>query len=451
MVAMNYTVLVEGVILLFLAVVYFFHKSKYVHIACGLGILLMAYVMHFPTIALLVIGISVFAISYFFLKTRNKARMFAFIILLFLLPTLVLAADKNDTIKIDVEKVKYVDEVLKVTQQPTMRFMGTDYVPGDDGKLLSFITVGEFPVETASCYASVLYPNMSGYFIENYLMNQINKSYFTNGHFLDFVVPNVTGIYPVSSYCFFNSSSIRDNVDYFITNITIASGELANLIQFDNKYIEFKGDGLCKLVNCEVAFYFSLPTGFYTSFLRDFRNDIKVWTDRTSKFEVWAYNFDTDSKDNLFNFTKDSPIVPTSFQNELNSSHVSPDSQVVIGIDVYNFDNGVMRVHYDHLDRVYNGSDITDLRGNGELSVSQGIYNISVEINGEIDFVDTDTSILIILLVIVLFLLFIRQEAFSGLFLGLWTLLYSPNIYITILFLLLSVVMIWWGISRRQQ
>lgn len=676
MVAMNYTVLVEGVILLFLAVVYFFHKSKYVHIGCGLGILLMAYVMHFPTIALLVIGISVFAISYFFLTTRNKARMFSFIILLFLLPTLVLAADKNDTIKIDVEKVKYVDEVAKVTQQPSLSLTGTDYLPGDEGKLQAYLKVGEFPLSTAACYIDVLYPDMT-FFLSDYIMlSAAHLHHFEGLYYLDFVVPNVTGVYPVNAYCYYNATPGQDYVsgigagvnssvypisqtgnysfdkvfwypfdevsgvvandvlsdvdgeymnspdltiignrntgvkfdginDYvrvpsasfslnstqriavcfginagtnlpngapilwlesgtegyhiegaddellfssdrsatgrknFVTNAqfddsswhtvcfynglnvmesyvdgvldktspnaqlgsvtslptylrfgttntesafsddaldemciiidedidiaTVAADyELTKSCSFftptpdddtsllnivDGKYFILYGASGCDNKNCSYFFNLTLPLGWYTLLLEDANIIWEGYKEGGDTFNFYVHNYDTDER--LFWFTLSGGGV-TNQQFHLGSSFAN---STVIGVEVEAFDWDDTYLYNDFLSiiRLYNGSYVGDLRGNDELVVSKGIQNISDAVNSDIEFVNADTSILIILLVIVLFLLFIRQEAFSGLFLGLWTLLYSPNIYITILFLLLSVVMIWWGISRRQQ
>lgn len=452
MVSMDYTVLVEAVLFLFLAVVYFYHKSRFVHIGCGLGLILMSFILDFPSIIIGIVAVSVAAISYFFLTERRKSMvMMGVLLLLFLLlSSYAFAAD--DKIKVDeVEKVKYVDEVLQVTSQPKLELMGTDYLPFDNGKLMSFISVGEYPVSNASCFVSVLYPDMS-YFIQNYLMNRINKPYFVGGHYLDFVVPNVTGVYPVNAHCFYNSSPIRDNVVFMESDFEIEYGSIIDLLQFDDdSHIQFKGSGDCKNINCSVDFVIPMPVGFHDEFLTDFRNDIEVWTDKDRTFRVYVYDWDKAANHYLFNFTKNLPVNPANFQNELNDSHVSPNSTIVISIQAYNFDGGKMRVYYNHIDRVYNGSYINDLRGNGEIVVSKGLYNISVEVSGDIEFIDSDTAILILMLVVVLFLLFVGKEDFAGIILAFWTIIYAENIYMIILFLLLSVVMVWWGVSRRKE
>lgn len=454
MVAMDYAVLIESLLLLFFAVVFFFNKSRFAHIASGLGIIFMAFILDFPPLALGVVALSVFAISYFFLTSRVKSRMFTFIILLVVLPV-VFAAPGNDSPSIDNTPkppgiIKFIEEVGSVKHQPKMELMGTDYLPGDEGKLLSFITIGEYPVQNANCYVSVLYPDMS-YFLMDYLMNPINKTYFVGGHYLDFTVPNITGIYPVNSYCFFNSSALRDNPTYLDSDIEIDFGSIADLEQFDGgEYMQFKGSGECKNVNCSITLTTLLPVGFFDEFLFDFRTDVMLWTDKDRIFYFWVYDYVAMEKHVLFNFTKNLPLMPTSYQNVLNESVVSPNSTVVVGIDVYNFDGGKLQLYYSHFDRVYNGSYVQDLRGAGELVVSKSLYNVTLAVNQDIEFVDSGTAVLILLLVLSLFLLFIRQEAFSGLVLGLWTLLYSANLYITIVLLLLSVVLIWWGVSRKK-
>jgi len=97
-----------------------------------------------------------------------------------------------------VERVELVEEVLEITNQPEIDVKGTDYVPGDIGKMQVYLTQGNNPITNATCLISALYPNMT-FFIQQQLMLEANKTDFERLYFYGFVVPNVSGVYPVNA------------------------------------------------------------------------------------------------------------------------------------------------------------------------------------------------------------------------------------------------------------
>jgi hypothetical protein len=141
-------------------------------------------------------------------------------------------ADNNGLVD-RVELVEKVLEVERLTMQPSMNLLGTDYLPFDEGKLMSYLKVGENPITNATCYVSVLYPNMT-YFINNQIMlDASNINGFEGLYYYDFIVPNTTGIYPVNSYCYYETTQQFYIPNTYVSNFTYVSGQLSDLANFD--------------------------------------------------------------------------------------------------------------------------------------------------------------------------------------------------------------------------
>lgn len=87
---------------------------------------------------------------------------------------------------------------------------GTEYVPGDIGKLfLQFLNANNSPVSNSECFLSLWYPNDTMIY-NNSLMTKLNNA-MDGIYYYNFNVPNVAGVYPASAKCYtpltFNTTS----------------------------------------------------------------------------------------------------------------------------------------------------------------------------------------------------------------------------------------------------
>jgi hypothetical protein len=78
---------------------------------------------------------------------------------------------------------------------------GTEYVPGDVGKLfLQFLDADNNAVNNSECFVSLWYPNKT-IMLNNSLMSKLQNA--SEGiYYYNFNVPNVTGVYPASAKCY---------------------------------------------------------------------------------------------------------------------------------------------------------------------------------------------------------------------------------------------------------
>lgn len=106
-----------------------------------------------------------------------------------------------------------------------VRVHGTEYVPGDNGKMfLQFLDANYNPVNNSECFIQVWYPNDTivpglNYTIMSHLNNLEEGIFYKN-----FIIPNVTGVYPASAKCFLPLTF--NNI--IVTNYTLDGFETGN-------------------------------------------------------------------------------------------------------------------------------------------------------------------------------------------------------------------------------
>ncbi len=225
------------------------------------------------------------------------------------------------------------------------------------------------------------------------------------------------------------------------------SGVFVNLSFFpptiDNTFF---GNSFCNNVNCTFNNTLVLDTGFFNSFIVDFRSNIKTWTDVNRDFDFWVWNFDTAQKDLLFSITKDNPNVITTFQNVLTEDNFDVNYRVYIGFDVFDFDSGTLIVDELFISTLHNGSVVQDLRGSEELVVSKGLNDF---ITGDVPLLSNDTIFSIILLMMFVFLFSFGQLLYAGVVLGLWGAFYSPDTLISVIVFMLAIAFIYKGNKEK--
>lgn len=97
----------------------------------------------------------------------------------------------------EVGRVEFTD---KIVNQTKMSVGATEYEPFDATKVFLQLTEGEQPVNDATCYIDIFYPDGS-FYINNQAMIHLNVS---NGlYFFPGIAPNVTGVYMLTVECYY--------------------------------------------------------------------------------------------------------------------------------------------------------------------------------------------------------------------------------------------------------
>lgn len=79
-----------------------------------------------------------------------------------------------------------------------LKVLGTEYIAGDDAKMfLQFLDTDQKPVNNSECFLSVWYPNGTQFY-NNTLMSYLDEGIY----YKNFLVPNITGVYPASAKCY---------------------------------------------------------------------------------------------------------------------------------------------------------------------------------------------------------------------------------------------------------
>jgi hypothetical protein len=346
----------------------------------------------------------------------------------------------------------FVKEVGAVTRQPNMDVQGTNYLINDSGKIMVYLAIGAYPIDNAACYVNVLKPDMT-FFIQSDLMFHYNATgtEFQGLYYYDFIVPNITGVFPVEAYCFYNSSELIDYPDEFDSNITLLDGEVEDLRRFDDdQRMEFIGDGNCNGVSCEAKFFIPVQEGGAEEFLADFRVNAEVWTNKQENFSFWVYDWNASNYVYWFDITKNVPVNPQNFYLEITEDFIQPGGlDIWVKVNVTDFDNGDLDIYHLYASRVYNGSYVGELRGSNEIVVSGGgqfQYDI---ITSDEPIIDTTSLFTILWIIIAVALLIFGLYAWSGLAFIVWAVLFFINIYISVIVIFIGLLLLF--AERKKQ
>ena len=378
---------------------------------------------------------------------------------LLLIPALVLGANNDSNsggsgggLPDRVALVEKVLEVEHLTKQPQAEILGTDYLPNDEGKLQAYLKVGENPLENAVCYVSVLYPNMT-YFIENQLMFDIAKPFFEGLYYYDFVVPFTTGVYPVNAYCFYDANIIRDYViSYSITDYDKSPPSLiTDLNNLDNEVFIISDKASCNNNNCSWNVTIEYPIGFHTDLLSDARISLVAEQTKNVNLRWWVYYPYENEFDYWFNMSSLGVIY--SEQYVVNHSREN-NTEIQVGFHVFDSQGDVIDIDLLRSDRIYNGSYVSDLRGNNELVVSNRLYNTTEAIyeivNAEISVISNDQLGQFLLITGFLILLFVGLMSASALIGLAYSFIYLDGL-LAIGGAVICVMLLYFGERKRRK
>ena len=351
-----------------------------------------------------------------------------------------------------VEEVLLVKEVLEVSNQSAIDVTGTDYLPFDDGKLQVYLSVGDFPISTATCFVSALYPNMT-YFIENQLMIHANNTYFEGLYYYDFTVPNVTGVYPVNAICQYDTNSIFDYVTSIsFDGLATSVGSVLDDLKLDDdiKY-GVKDFSACNGINCSANFTIQLPTGWRTGQISVARLMLEV-VQTKDKTVVWFVDSPSSNQTFLW-FTMTTKNINYIQQFDVNSTFAN-DTNITVRAVAFDFQGSQMDLDYLFHTRAYAGTTVNDLRGNEELVVSKGLVNISdtaqLILNNNIQVIEPGQFGQILLIIIMVVLLLIGYFLPLGLLMLMYSFIYLDGL-LTLIGAVLGAVTIYFGKVREEK
>lgn len=370
-----------------------------------------------------------------------------------------------------VERVELVEKVLeveKITKQPEFTLLGTDYQPGDEGKILAYVLEGNQPVTNALCLVSVLYPNNT-VFIDNAMMSEFDNTAFSGMYYYDFLVPNITGVYAVAALCEYGATTVIDLVDFEGGNLTEAAGSegIIALNPEQEGIQEFTGDGFCdgpggSNINCQWLWNISLPNGAVNEFLNDFRIILRSHTDAAETFTYSAYDYNNSVWVDFTSVTQGTPPEPTTYQFEINQSFISPDDKVSVRTSVFEFDSPQNLEVYDlYISRTYNTTFIQDMRGSNEIVVSEGVFFgtevIELVYNDTQTIINTNPEIVgseqigqIIVIILFLALMITGYWLWAGFFGIFYAFTYLEGIFAISLLVVMSII-IYFGKNRKDR
>ena len=195
--------------------------------------------------------------------------------------------------------VNEVGSVLNImTQVPDAKVMGTDYTPGDNGKVFLQLVDGNSSVNNAGCFLDLYYPNNT-VMTRSSLMNYMSGS--DGLYYYDLTIPQTIGVYMVSAKCFYNYNAINSTA-YNYSSGQWVSGTINYTYLYDGFNQIFIGQNIgttnISRINLSVIYTFSNFT--WDSSFGYFAIDIEgnfTSENPSQKMNISIYNYNTSTWD----------------------------------------------------------------------------------------------------------------------------------------------------------
>ncbi|MCK5293673.1 MAG: hypothetical protein KAJ49_03400 [Arcobacteraceae bacterium] len=159
-----------------------------------------------------------------------------FLIMMVMIITFVsaqLTKDESDML-INIEKIvkdletdTICEDIKEIVSMPTISVFGTEYQVGEVGtSFIQLLNDNRQAINDASCFIDAYYPNKSNFWINAPLTYQENSDGL---YYKEFTVPDITGLYMLSSACYIPATAWIDNFDDYskissYENITVSGG-----------------------------------------------------------------------------------------------------------------------------------------------------------------------------------------------------------------------------------
>ena len=454
----DFTNVFTGFIIVVCGIVALFSREQLVRVFGTMGVFLLLLTTTSMNPFFVIVITLALAVHIFSDRFRNIGRysyvLLALAILLISTP-LVEASNHNDPdagggLPSVIERVELVEKVLEVeqiTKQPTIEVKGTDYVPGDVGKMQVYLAIGQLPITNATCLISALYPNMT-YFIEKALMLEATQDDFQGLYYLDFLVPPTTGVYPVNAICEFDTETIDDYVHTVTFDGLVSSDPFENLENDDGITYDIIDQATCNSINCSVNFSITLPAGWYTANINLAKIMLEYSMTKSQDADFYVYS--PSNNQSYYWFTGNTKDIPYIEQFDLNSTFQADTEITIIMQGDATFQGNKFAFDYLFIERSYLGTTVNDLRGNEELVVSAGIYEMYQVITSPTDLLSAEQFAHILVILAIIGFMMVGQWFIVGLLTIFYGFTFYDGITTVIIISLASMYILYKAFSRKD-
>jgi hypothetical protein len=336
------------------------------------------------------------------------------------LPTGVEVAKPKDLEELQ----RYIQRVGKVDKVADTRMFvgGTEYNPGDPGKVFVTLQKEGVPQDDASCIVEIYSPDNLLYLPYTEMMFLDDGVYYH-----DFTVPDTLGVYPVIVKCTYLVNEQVRNVTNATRTAGVGAGSITNLVDSDNTYMRFdESAGTFRTVGGQFVFN-TFSTANLTlqqiSLDMEIRRPQKGTDPVNDTLSWWLYNF-TGAKwvkvgttgyyadDTLVTYTL--PMGAASFVNA--SGHVLARFNDTINstTDPADTDFYIDFIRAD-LDSFISNSTVETVAGGSEVHVTDAV--VSCDVDSAALTIDPFTFLALLYVGLLLGLAFVKEPAY-GLFVG---------------------------------
>jgi len=327
---------------------------------------------------------------------------------LFLLSPVLSASNNSGGLPGVVDRVELVEKVVfaenvgrvqRVYNQSLMNVGSTDYLYNDSGKLFIQLSTDGLPEKNATCFGYSWFPNSSVFFSGEFMAHLDQGIYFH-----DFIVPNTSGVYPVSVTCTFQTIESK----YLPESISIGSGDktsgdFTELYAIDgNSLVITETVGSSRVFSFNTTFVDVQSDNEITLMVLDIfwsrlRNGNDVLGDYVN---FWIYNY---VQGNFTQFYTGEDYTPGFIRRQLeisgiNFSQYIQNSSVIIKINdtiIASLDNKdtIFKADYMELDVLVDvvNATVDNIRGSGEFNVKKSFSPpeppLSFDVNAIIFFI----------------------------------------------------------------
>lgn len=361
---------------------------------------------------------------------------------------------------VDGGNVDTVDVVRLVERSMNVQSMfvgATDYEVNDTAKTFVLISIDGQPVNNASCFMQSFYPNNTKF------MAYTSMNFLEEGlYYHDFIIPNVTGVYPVQVKCTYITGKESHVASAGSRLLGAGAGALSNTFTSDNTYwtiVENLGDN--RLIRNEFNF-----TGFNKNGTTPVSLTVRFEWSRPDEgaldpdndtVYLYLQNNMTGNFDQIGTLGYSPTDVTSTFTITVNASDyintnglvrlIVNDTIPTLGGDLASTTMSIdfMNVTYDSLTT---NTTVNQIAGGGELNVHDTITNINNEVQGPIAF---DISIVAIaLFVIMIIIMFLYDNSMFTFATGVTGILAGITAYNTVGWMIsLLLVLIGLGIAAK--
>jgi len=312
-------------------------------------------------------------------------------LILFLLVNNVSAKTNLEKMDKKIDMIKHYSEMILKNVTKKINVCGTEYQVGDTATIFLQLLVDSQPLNNATCLIDLFYPDKTKW-LDKACMIHLNNS--EGIYYYDIIIPDKLGVYMLSVQCFYISDYTKDYADNSIIINGLESGSYQDIWKDDNVFHEVRE----KLVGGGYTFDFYYE--FYNVTIPENVTGLGIywigrWDDETENVEIHVWDYCTNNWS--------SPLPNEISTNTPMVTNFISDSNLSCFIQ-----NGIMKVRFhDQIpnEKTMSGTfktdfievqlyyltygQINDIRGSGELHVSQNIQDILFSLQNVIDPVET--------------------------------------------------------------